>query len=115
QITKACESTMIQAAITKKQYQDLFAAHEKEKQKKKIHHEGGITREEAQDLMRSRDQVVEPPVNDPPQSQLPASQPRQRDAFGGGVRLSVRLLLVRQATMASICKPPIKGYKGCHN
>ncbi|KAL1978963.1 hypothetical protein VTN96DRAFT_7980 [Rasamsonia emersonii] len=69
---------MIQAAITKKQYQDLFAAHEKEKQKKKIHHEGGITREEAQDLMRSRDQVVEPPVNDPPQSQLPASQPRQR-------------------------------------
>ncbi|KKA16979.1 hypothetical protein T310_9385, partial [Rasamsonia emersonii CBS 393.64] len=83
QITKACESIMIQAAIMKKQYQDLFAAHEKEKQKrqrskKKIHHEGGITREEAQDLMRSRDQVVEPPVNDPPQSQLPASQPRQR-------------------------------------
>ncbi|KKA21666.1 hypothetical protein T310_4295 [Rasamsonia emersonii CBS 393.64] len=81
QITKACESTMIQAAIMKKEYQDLLAAHEKEKQKrqrskKKIRHEGGITREEAQDLIRSRDQVIEPPVNDPPQSQLPASPPR---------------------------------------
>ncbi|KAL1963753.1 hypothetical protein VTN77DRAFT_7819 [Rasamsonia byssochlamydoides] len=32
QITKACESTMIQAAIMK-EYQDLLAAHEKEKQK----------------------------------------------------------------------------------
>jgi hypothetical protein len=83
QITKACESTMIQAAIMKKQYQDLFAAHEKEKQKrqkskKRIQHEGGITREEAQDLIRSRDQPVEAPVNDPPQSQLPASPARIR-------------------------------------
>ncbi|KAL1966447.1 hypothetical protein VTN77DRAFT_4589 [Rasamsonia byssochlamydoides] len=81
QITKACEATMVQAAIMKKQYQDIFAAHEKEKQKrqrskKKIRHEGGITRDEAQELIRSRDQPVEPPVNDPQQSQLPTSPPR---------------------------------------
>ncbi|KKA22392.1 hypothetical protein T310_3598 [Rasamsonia emersonii CBS 393.64] len=86
QITKACESTMIQAAIMKKEYQDLLAAHEKEKQKrqrskKKIRHEGGITREEEQDLIRSRDQVVEPPVNDPLQSQLPASPPHVRPQY----------------------------------
>jgi hypothetical protein len=74
---------MIQAAIMKKQYQDLFAVHEKEKQKrqkskKRIQHEGGITREEAQGLIRSRYQPVEAPVNDSPQSQLPASPARIR-------------------------------------
>jgi hypothetical protein len=62
----------------KKQYQDLFATHKKEKQKhqrsrKLIHHEGGIPREEVQDLIRLRDQPVEAPINDPPQSQLPTS------------------------------------------
>ena len=80
QIIKACESTMNDAAIMKKQYQDLFAAHEKEKQKrrkskKKINHEGGITREEAQELMKSRDEAIQPSINEAAQSTL---QPRKR-------------------------------------
>ena len=67
---------MNDAAIMKKQYQDLFAAHEKEKQKrrkskKKINHEGGITREEAQELMKSRDEAIQPSINE-------AAQPRKR-------------------------------------
>jgi hypothetical protein len=83
QITKACESTMIQAAIMKKQYQDLFAMHEKEKQKrqrskKKLQHEGGITREEARDLIRSRDEAIQTPGNEAVQSTAEASQPRRR-------------------------------------
>jgi hypothetical protein len=46
--------------------------------KKRIQHEGGITREEVQDLIRLRDQPVETLVNDPLQSQLPTSPARIR-------------------------------------
>ena len=47
----------------KKQYDELFAANEKEKKKrqrskKRIQHNGGITGEEAQELIRSRDETT---------------------------------------------------------
>jgi hypothetical protein len=83
QLAKACETTMVQAALMKKQYDELFAAHEKEKQKrqrskKKLRNEGGITREEAQELMKSRDEAVQSPVNAAAQLTTEASQPRHR-------------------------------------
>ncbi|PGG95108.1 hypothetical protein AJ79_10256, partial [Helicocarpus griseus UAMH5409] len=58
QIIKACEYEMVNATIMKKQYQNIFAANEKEKQKCKrsthrISREESLTREEAQNLIIS--------------------------------------------------------------
>ncbi|EFW17853.1 conserved hypothetical protein [Coccidioides posadasii str. Silveira] len=81
QIIKACEYGMVSATIMKKQYQDIFAANEKEKQKRKrsrrqIQHEGGLTREEAQALIIPPAEVVELPAIQP--SEAPASEPARR-------------------------------------
>jgi hypothetical protein len=78
QLVKSCESTMTQAAIIKKQFDDLFAANEKEKKKrqrskKRLQHEGGITSEEAQELIRQRDTTVRTT-----ESTAEASQPKKR-------------------------------------
>jgi hypothetical protein len=92
QLIKAYESTMVNAAIMKKQYDELFAANEKEKKKrqrskKRIQHSGGITREEAQELIRSRDEATGIQsrdeatgiqINNAVQSTTGVSQPRQR-------------------------------------
>ena len=56
QILKACKCEMITASVMKKQYQDIFASNEKKKQKhtrfkRLIQHKGGLTREEAQNLI----------------------------------------------------------------
>ncbi|PGG96746.1 hypothetical protein AJ79_09474, partial [Helicocarpus griseus UAMH5409] len=64
QIIKACEYGMVNATIMKKQYQDIFAANEKEKQKckrsrRQIQHDRGLTREEAQSLTITPAEPVE--------------------------------------------------------
>ena len=56
QIFKACKCEMITTSVMKKQYQNIFASNEKEKEKhakskRLIQHEGGLTREEAQSLI----------------------------------------------------------------
>ncbi|PGG94927.1 hypothetical protein AJ79_10357, partial [Helicocarpus griseus UAMH5409] len=66
-----------------KQYQDIFAANEKEKQKHKrsthrIPHEEGLTREEAQDLIISPAEPVEQPINQPPEPAAPEPAPRSQ-------------------------------------
>ena len=76
QIIKACEYGMVNATIMKKQYQDIFAANEKEKQKHKrssrrIQHEGGLTRKEAQGLIISSAEPVEQPVMQSSESTAP--------------------------------------------
>ncbi|KMP01593.1 hypothetical protein CIRG_01732 [Coccidioides immitis RMSCC 2394] len=81
QIIKACEYGMVSATIMKKQYQNIFAANEKEKQKHKrsrrqIQHEGGLTREQAQALIIPPAEVVELPAIQP--SEAPASEPARR-------------------------------------
>ena len=88
-ISKACERQMIDMTIVRKEVHDLRAAHEKEKQKrrrstKRIAHEGGLTRQEAQDLVRSQNQPnqsSQPVANDPAQSERVASPPRVRAQF----------------------------------
>jgi hypothetical protein len=85
-ISKACENAMINLTIVRKEVHDLRTAHEKEKQKRRrsttrITHEGGLTRREAQDLVRSQNQPSQPLVNDPPQSERMASPPRVRAQF----------------------------------
>jgi hypothetical protein len=67
QIIKICEYGMINVIIMKKQYQDIFAANEKEKQKRKrsicrIPHEEDLIREEAQNLVLSPAEPVEQSV-----------------------------------------------------
>ncbi|KAI1959372.1 hypothetical protein LOZ58_004643 [Ophidiomyces ophidiicola] len=67
QIIKTCEYGMVSAAIMKKQYQNIFLSNEKEKQKCKrstcrIAHEGGLTREEAQNLIIPSVETVEQPI-----------------------------------------------------
>ena len=77
---------MIDMTIVRKEVHDLRAAHEKEKQKrrrstKRIAHEGGLTRQEAQDLVRSQNQPnqsSQPVANDPAQLERVVSQPRVR-------------------------------------
>ena len=83
QIIKACEYGMVSATIMKKQYQDIFAANEKEKQKRKrssrrIQREGGLTREEAQDPTTLPDEPVEQPVIQTPAPPPPEPMPRSR-------------------------------------
>jgi hypothetical protein len=85
-MSKACEITMNELTIIRKEVHDLRTANEKEKQKRRrstarIVHEGGLRREEAQDLVQSQNQSTQPLANDPPQSQLPASPPRVRVQF----------------------------------
>jgi hypothetical protein len=65
---------------------DLRAANKKEKQKRQrsttqIAHEGGLTRQEAQDLIQSQNQSSQPVASDPPQSQYTASQPHIRAGY----------------------------------
>ncbi|PGH07543.1 hypothetical protein AJ79_06278 [Helicocarpus griseus UAMH5409] len=67
----------------KKQYQDIFSANEKEKQKRKrsthrIPHEGGLTREEAQNLVIPPAEPVEQPVIQPPEPAAPEPAPHSR-------------------------------------
>jgi hypothetical protein len=67
QIIKACEYGMVNASLMKKQYQDIFTANEKEKQKRqrsnrRIQHEGGLTREEVQNLIIPSTESIEQPV-----------------------------------------------------
>jgi hypothetical protein len=85
-ISKACENAMINLTIVRKEAHDLRAAHEKEKQKRRrstarIAHEGGLTRQEAQDLVQSQNQSSQPATNDPTQSERVASAPRVRVQF----------------------------------
>ncbi|KAI1905860.1 hypothetical protein LOZ65_006916, partial [Ophidiomyces ophidiicola] len=83
QIIKACEYGMVSAAIMKKQYQDIFISNEKEKQNRKrstrrIAREGGLTREEAQNLIIPPVEAVEQPIIQPPKSAAPAPAPQSR-------------------------------------
>ena len=85
-ISKACENAMINLTIVRKEVHDLNTAHEKEKQKRRrsttrITHEGGLTRQEAQDLIRSQNQPSQPVANDPAQLERVASPPRVRAQF----------------------------------
>jgi hypothetical protein len=88
-ISKACERGMIDMTIIQKEVHDLRAAHEKEKQKRRrskarIAHEGGLTRQEAQDLIQSQNQAnqsSQPVANGPAQSERIASPPRIRAQF----------------------------------
>ena len=76
-------------AIVWKEVHDLRAANEKEKQKrrrstKRIAHEGGLTRQEAQDLVQSQNQAnqsSQPVANEAAQSEPAASQLRVRAQF----------------------------------
>jgi hypothetical protein len=85
-ISRACERQMIDITIVRKEVHDLRAANEKEKQKrrrstKRIVHEGGLTRQEAQDLIQSQnqsDQSSQPVANNPAQPEHVVSQPRVR-------------------------------------
>jgi hypothetical protein len=82
-IHKAAESTMINLAILREQYREISAAHEKEKQKRqrsttRIQHEGGLTREDAQDLIMLNNRPVEAAVATTALPELPTSQPRTR-------------------------------------
>jgi hypothetical protein len=77
---KACEITMNELSIIWKEVHDLRAANEKEKQKRRrstaqISHEGGLTRDEAQNLVQSQNQSSQPVTNNPPQSQHTAPLP----------------------------------------
>jgi predicted HTH domain antitoxin len=83
QIIKACEYGMVNATIMKKQYQDIFAANEKEKQKRKrsrrrIQQEGGLTREEAVQPAIPAAEPVEQPVVQPPPPPPAELRPRVR-------------------------------------
>jgi hypothetical protein len=88
-ISKACENAMINLTIVRKKAHDLRTAHEKEKQKRRrstarIAHEGGLTRQEAQDLVQSQNQPSQLVTNDPTgpaQSERVASLPRVRAQF----------------------------------
>ncbi|EDN10859.1 conserved hypothetical protein [Histoplasma mississippiense (nom. inval.)] len=81
QITKACEYGMVSAMVMKKQYEDIFNANEKEKQKRKrstrrIPSAGGLTRNEAQNLIIPAAEPAEQPVI---QHSVPAApEPRPR-------------------------------------
>ncbi|EDN06147.1 conserved hypothetical protein [Histoplasma mississippiense (nom. inval.)] len=81
QIIKACEYGMVSAMVMKKQYEDIFNANEKEKQKRKrstrrIPSAGGLTRNEAQNLIIPAAEPVEQPVI---QHSVPAApEPRPR-------------------------------------
>ena len=83
QILKACEREMVTASVMKKQYQDIFASNEKEKQKRArsrrlIQHEGGLTREEAQSLIPPPNLPVECTVDQLYEAEPPVLQPRLR-------------------------------------
>jgi hypothetical protein len=88
-MSKACEMTMNELSIIRKEVHDLRAANEKEKQKRRrstrrIAHEGGLTRQEAQDLMQSQNQLSNPVANNstgPAEAERVASQPRVRAQF----------------------------------
>jgi hypothetical protein len=74
---------MVTASVMKKQYQDIFASSEKEKQKQTrfkrlIQHEGGLTREEAQSLIPSSNIPVESTVSQLYKAEPPVLQPRSR-------------------------------------
>ncbi|KGY14541.1 hypothetical protein PABG_12605 [Paracoccidioides brasiliensis Pb03] len=81
QIIKACEYGIVNTTIMKKQYQDIVAANEKEKQKRKrstrrIQQEGGLTREEVQDLVISPAESVGLSVLQPLEPLPAESRPR---------------------------------------
>ena len=79
QTLNAYECEMITASVMKKQYQDIFASNEKEKQKcassrRLIQHEGGLKREEAQSLIPPPNLPVECMVDQLYEAQPPVLQ-----------------------------------------
>ncbi|KGQ01649.1 hypothetical protein PAAG_11640 [Paracoccidioides lutzii Pb01] len=73
---------MVSATIMKKQYQDIFNVNEIEKQKRnrsrhQIQHAGGLTRNEAQDLIVPSAAPIEQAVIQPCESQPSEPAPRQ--------------------------------------
>lgn len=83
QILKICEYEMITASVMKKQYQNIFALNEKEKQKctrsrRLIQHEEGLTREEAQNFISPSNPSVESIAIQSYKPEAPASRPRLR-------------------------------------
>jgi hypothetical protein len=85
-MSKACEITMNELSIIRKEVHDLRAANKKEKQKRQrsttqIAHEGGLTRKEAQDLIQGQNQSSQPIASDLPQSQHTAPLPHIRAGY----------------------------------
>ena len=78
-MSKAYEMTMNDLLLVRKENNDLRAAHEKEKQKRKrsnqqISIEQGITREEAQALIQGQVEASQVIITAPGEPELPASQ-----------------------------------------
>jgi hypothetical protein len=85
-ISKAYEMTINDLLLVRKENHDLRAAHEKEKQKrqkskKQISIEEGITREEAQALVQSQIEVSEAITTAPAEPELPTSRSVVRRQF----------------------------------
>jgi hypothetical protein len=85
-MSKAYETTINDLLLVQKENQDLQAAHEKEKQKrekskKQISIEQGITREEAQALVQSKIEASQTVTAAPAEPGLPASQGVVRRQF----------------------------------
>jgi hypothetical protein len=82
-MSRAAENAISELVIAKKEIKELRASHEKEKQKRtrstsRFVHEGGLTREEAQELINVNNQPVEPTATDPAAPEQPTPQPRKR-------------------------------------
>lgn len=83
QLIKGCQLAMNSAVILGKENRELRAANERQKQKrrrsnKQISHTGGLSLQEARDLIESRNQVPEAPVASGVETAAPASPPRTR-------------------------------------
>ncbi|EED13550.1 transposon, putative [Talaromyces stipitatus ATCC 10500] len=84
--SKAYEMSINQLTIAQKELHDLRAAHEKEKQKrqkskKQISHDQGITREEAQALVQGQIEASQAVTTAPAEPELPVSHPPVRRQF----------------------------------
>ncbi|EED17013.1 pogo transposable element, putative [Talaromyces stipitatus ATCC 10500] len=78
--SKAYEMSINELTITQKELHDLRAAYEKEKQKrqkskKQISHDQGITREEAQALLQGQVEASQAVTTAPAEPELPVSHP----------------------------------------
>ncbi|EED23218.1 conserved hypothetical protein [Talaromyces stipitatus ATCC 10500] len=78
--SKAYEMSINKLTIAQKELHDLRAAHEKEKQKrqkskKQISHNQGITREEAQALLQGQIEASQAVTTAPAEPELPVSHP----------------------------------------
>ncbi|EED14543.1 conserved hypothetical protein [Talaromyces stipitatus ATCC 10500] len=84
--SKAYEMSINKLTIAQKELHDLRAAHEKEKQKrqkskKQISHDHGITREEAQALVQGQIEASQAVSTAPAEPELPVSHPPVRRHF----------------------------------